>query len=137
MSRRIPGSLGHRQAKANSVELERRTVAIRQNAWHEATSELEATYSEVVIEDLDITAMKRSMESRPFCRSALVRSTWVPSPRWSATGPKYPEGTCPEQIDGSLIQPRPSQMWLSPDGAPHNGQAVSIWADRRRGRPRP
>ena len=42
---------------------------IHQNAWHKATSELAATYSEVVIEDLDIAAMKRSMESRPFCRT--------------------------------------------------------------------
>ena len=91
MSRRIVGPKGQAAAKTNSVELERRAVDIPQDAWQKATSELAVTYSEVVIEDLDIAAMKRSMERRAFCQSAFVRSPWVPSPRWSATRPKYPE----------------------------------------------
>ena len=61
-----------RQAKTNSAKLERRAVDIRQDAWHELTSWLVATYSDVVIEDLDIAAMKRSMKDKRFAGLRLT-----------------------------------------------------------------
>ncbi len=69
MSRRIPGSRGHEQAKAKLVRLDRRAVNIRRQAAHQLTTELARTYSEIVIEDLDLAAMKQSMGRRAFRRS--------------------------------------------------------------------
>jgi putative transposase len=69
MSRRTPGSKGHEQAKTKLARLDRRAVHLRREAWHRATTWLAATYEEVVIEDLDIAAMKKSMGRRAFRRS--------------------------------------------------------------------
>jgi putative transposase len=69
MSRRIPGSKGHEQAKTKLARLDRRVVHLRREAWHQVTTWLAATYEEVVIEDLDIAAMEKSMGRRPFRRS--------------------------------------------------------------------
>ncbi len=69
MSRRIPGSRGHTAAKTKSAKLDRRAVHIRQDAWHKLTTWLAVTYSEVVIEDLDVAAMKRSMGRQAFRRA--------------------------------------------------------------------
>jgi len=69
MSRRIPGSIGHRAAKAKLARLDRRAVHLRREAAHQLTSWLAGTYSEVVIEDLNLVAMKKSMGRRAFRRS--------------------------------------------------------------------
>jgi putative transposase len=69
MSRRIPGSRGHRQAKASLARMDRRAVHLRQEAACQLTTELAGTYGEIVIEDLDIAAMKKSMGRRAFRRS--------------------------------------------------------------------
>lgn len=69
LSRRIPGSNGHRVAKAKLARLDRRVVHLRREAHHQLTSWLAGTYSEVVIEDLDLAAMKKSMGRRAFRRS--------------------------------------------------------------------
>jgi putative transposase len=69
LSRRIPGSKGHRAAKAKLARLDRRTVHLRREAHHQLTSWLADTDSEVVIEDLDLAAMKQSMGRRAFRRS--------------------------------------------------------------------
>lgn len=69
LSRRIPGSNGHRAAKAKLARLDRRVVYLRREAAHQLTSWLAGTYSEVVIEDLDLAAMKQSMGRRAFRRS--------------------------------------------------------------------
>jgi putative transposase len=42
LSRRIPGSRGHEQAKAKLAELDRRAVHLRREAWHGLTSWLSA-----------------------------------------------------------------------------------------------
>ena len=68
MSRRIPGSIGHRAAKAKLARLDRRAVRLRRESAHQLTSWLAGTYSEVVIEDLDLAAMKKSMRRRAFRR---------------------------------------------------------------------
>jgi len=69
LSRRIPGSRGHRRAKAKLARLDRRSVCVRRDAIHHLTRWLVDTYGEVVIEDLDLAAMKRSMSRRAFRRS--------------------------------------------------------------------
>jgi putative transposase len=69
MSRCIPGSRGHRAAKAKLARLDRRAVHLRRETWHKLTTEMTATYSEIVVEDLDLAAMKRSMGRRAFRRS--------------------------------------------------------------------
>jgi len=69
LSRRIPGSIGHEQAKAKLARLDRRAVHIRRETWHQLTSKLVSTYSSIVVEDLDIAAMKKSMGRRAFRRS--------------------------------------------------------------------
>jgi transposase len=68
-SRRIPGSRGHRRANAKLVRLDRRAVYVRREAVHRLTRRLVDTYGEVVIEDLDLVSMKRSMGRRAFRRS--------------------------------------------------------------------
>ncbi len=70
MSRRIPGSRGHGEAKAKLARLDRRCVSLRKQASHQLTTMLAETYREVVIEDLDLAAMKKSMGRRAFRRSA-------------------------------------------------------------------
>ncbi len=67
--RRIPGSRGHDAAKAKLASLDRRCVSLRKQASHQLTTMLADTYSEVVIEDLDLAAMKKSMGRRAFRRS--------------------------------------------------------------------
>ena len=69
LSRRIPGSNGHRAAKAKLARLDRRAVHLRRESAHQLTTWLADTYSEVVAEDLDLAAMKKSMGRRAFRRS--------------------------------------------------------------------
>ncbi len=69
LSRRIPGSRGHLQAKAKLAQQMRRCVYIRRESIHQLTRCLVDNYSEVKIEDLDRSAMKRSMGRRAFRRS--------------------------------------------------------------------
>lgn len=69
LSRRIPGSRGHRAAKAKLTRLDRRCVHLRREAAHRLTTELAGTYGHIVIEDLDVAAMKRSMGRRAYRRA--------------------------------------------------------------------
>jgi len=69
LSRRIPGSHGHRATKAKLARLDRRAVHVRRESHHQLTTMLADTYSEVVIEDLDLAAMRKSMGRRAFRRS--------------------------------------------------------------------
>jgi putative transposase len=69
LSRRIPGSVAHRAAKAKLTRLDRRCVHLRREAAHQLTTELAGTYGQVVIEDLDLAAMKQSMGRRAFRRA--------------------------------------------------------------------
>ena len=69
VSRRIPGSRGHRAAKAKLARLDRRCVHLRLESHHQLTRWLVGTYGENVVEDLDLAAMKRSMGRRAFRRS--------------------------------------------------------------------
>jgi putative transposase len=69
LSRRIPGSRGHRAAKAKLTRLDRRCVHLRREAAHQLTTELSHSYSQIVIEDLDLAAMKQSMGRRAYRRA--------------------------------------------------------------------
>jgi len=69
LSRRIPGSRGHRAAKAKLTRLDRRCVHLRREAAHQLTTELAGTYGHIVIEDLDVAAIKRSMGRRAYRRA--------------------------------------------------------------------
>jgi putative transposase len=69
LSRRIPGSRGHRTAKAKLTRLDRRCVHLRREAAHQLTTELAGSYGHIVIEDLDLAAMKRSMGRRAYRRA--------------------------------------------------------------------
>jgi putative transposase len=69
LSRRIPGSHGYRAAKTKLNRLDRRCVHLRREAAHQLTTQLAGTYGQVVIEDLDVAAMKRSMGKRAYRRA--------------------------------------------------------------------
>ena len=69
LSRRIPGSHGHRAAKDKLTRLDRRCVHLRREAAHQLSTELAGTYGQVVIEDLDLAAMKQGMGRRAFRRA--------------------------------------------------------------------
>lgn len=69
LSRRIPGSHGHRAAKAKLTRADRRCVHLRREATHQLTTELAGAYGHLVIEDLDLAALTRSMGRRAFRRS--------------------------------------------------------------------
>ena len=69
LSRRIPGSIGYRSAKTKLAHLDRRCVHLRREAAHQLTTELAATYSHIIVEDLDVAAMKQGMGRRAFRRA--------------------------------------------------------------------
>jgi putative transposase len=69
LSRRIRGSRGYRAAKAKLTRADRRCVHLRREAAHQLTAELAGRYGHLVIEDLDVAAMKRSMGRRAFRRA--------------------------------------------------------------------
>jgi putative transposase len=117
MSRRIPGSRGHTRAKAKLATLDRRCVHLRQHASHQLTTGLAATYGRIVIEDLDLAAMKRGMGHRAFRRSvsdaalgqirpqiayktAWYGSTLIVADRWYASSKTHHLCGC------RLIEPR-------------------------------
>jgi putative transposase len=69
LSRRIPGSRGWSSAKAKLARLDRRCVHLRREAAHQLTTELARSYGHIVIEDLDVAAMKRGMGRRAYRRA--------------------------------------------------------------------
>ena len=69
LSRRIPGSRGWNTAKTKLSRLDRRCVHLRREAAHQLTTQLAGAYGNVVIEDLDLAAMKQGMGRRAFRRA--------------------------------------------------------------------
>jgi putative transposase len=80
LSRRIPGSRGHRAAKAKLTRLDRRCVHLRREAAHQLTTELAGTYGHIVVEDLDVAAMKRSMGRRAYRRAVSDAAMGLAAP---------------------------------------------------------
>jgi putative transposase len=69
VSRRTVGSRAHRHAKTKRAALDRRAVNLRRQAIHVLTTRLARRYGTVVVEDLDVAAMRRSMGRRAFRRT--------------------------------------------------------------------
>ena len=67
--------------------MDRRCVHLRQEASHQLTTELTGTYGEVVIEDLDIAAMKVAQQ-----QNADLLSHLDPLPLWLRSIPGRPVG---------------------------------------------
>jgi putative transposase len=68
LSRLIAGSRGHLAAKAEVARLERTCVNLRKEAAHQITHWLVSEFGQVVIEELDLAAMKKSMGRKAFRR---------------------------------------------------------------------
>jgi putative transposase len=68
-SRRLVGSRGYRQANAKLAALDRRAANLRTQTIHTLTTTLARRYGTIVVEDLDVAAMGRSMGRRPFRRT--------------------------------------------------------------------
>jgi putative transposase len=81
LCRRIPGSRGHRAAKAKLSRLDRRCVHLRREATDRLTTELAGSYGQLVIETLDLEAMKRSMGRRAFRRSVFDAAMGLVKPQ--------------------------------------------------------
>jgi putative transposase len=73
-SRRIVSSRGHRQANAKLAALDRRAANLRTHQTHLLTTSLARRYGTIVVEDLDVAAMGRSMGRRPFRRTLYQAS---------------------------------------------------------------
>jgi putative transposase len=69
ISRRTVGSRAHRHAKTKRAALDRRAANLRRQAIHVLTTRLARRYAIVVVEDLDVAAMQRSMGRRAFRRT--------------------------------------------------------------------
>jgi putative transposase len=69
MCRRIVGSRAHHHAKTKRAALDRRAANLRREAIHVLTTRLARRYGTVVVEDLDVAAMQRSMGRRAFRRT--------------------------------------------------------------------
>jgi putative transposase len=137
LSRRIPGSRGWKSAKAKLARLDRRCVHLRREAAHQLTTELAGAYGHVVIEDLDVAAMKQSMGRRAFRRAgsdaamgaiapqlayktARYGTTLTVADRWFASsqihhGHTLPDGTSCRlvgggKVDNQLVCPSTSEV---------------------------
>jgi putative transposase len=89
LSRRVVGSRGHRQARAKLAALDRRAANLRRESIHTLTTVLARRYGTIVVEDLDVAAMARSMGRRAFRRSVYqagigqVRPTLAYKTSWA------------------------------------------------------
>jgi len=69
VSRRTVGSRAYRHAKTKRAALDWRAANLRRQAIHVLTTRLARRYGTVVVEDLDVAAMQRSMGRRAFHRT--------------------------------------------------------------------
>jgi putative transposase len=89
LSRRIRGSRGHWAAKAKLSRLDRRCVHLRREATHQLTTELAGAYCHIVIEDLDVAAMKRSMGRRAYRRAVSDAAMGLVGPQLAYKTTRY------------------------------------------------
>ena len=138
LSRRIPGSRGWNTAKAKLVRLDRRCVHLRREAAHQLTTELAGAYGHIVIEDLDVAAMKQGMGRRAFRRavsdaamgairpqlvykSARYGATLTVADRWFASSQIHHGCTRPDGTPCRLIGKHHVDKQLV---CPHTGERV-------------
>jgi putative transposase len=147
LSRRIPGSRGWYAAKAKLSRLDRRCVHLRREAAHQLSTELAGSYGHIVIEDLDVAAMKQGMGRRAFRRAVsdaamgAIRpqlaykttrygATLTVADRWFASsqihhGCTHPDGTpCrlvgKGRVDKQLVCPLTGEIVDRDHNAAHN-----------------
>jgi putative transposase len=89
LSRRIPGSRGWITAKAKLFRLDRRCVHLRREAAHQLTTELARSYGHIVIEDLDVAAMKKNMGRRAYRRAVSDAAIGMVRPRLTYKTARY------------------------------------------------
>ena len=116
LSRRIPGSRGHRAAKAKLTRLDRRCVHLRREAAHQITTELAGNYGHLVIEDLDVAAMKRSMGRRAFRRAVSDAAMGAVKPQLAYKTARY--GTVLMVADRWFASSQIHHGCTQPDGTP-------------------
>lgn len=116
LSRRIPGSRGHRAPKAKLSRLDRRCVHLRREAAHQLTSELASSYGHIVIEDLDVAAMKRGMGRRAFRRAVSDAAMGVVAPMLAYKTTKY--GSTLTKADRWFPSSQLHHGHIAPDGDP-------------------
>ncbi len=116
LSRRIPGSRGWMSAKAKLTRLDRRCVHLRREVTHRLTTELAGTYGHVVIEDLDVAAMKRSMGRRAFRRSVSDAAMGLVRPQLLYKTTRY--GVTLTVADRWFPSSQIHHGCLQPDGSP-------------------
>jgi putative transposase len=116
LSRRIPGSHGHRAAKAKLSRLDRRCVHLRREATHQLTTELAGAYGHLVIEDLDLAAMKRSMGRRAFRRSVSDAGMGLVKPQLAYKTARY--GAVLTVADRWFASSQIHHGHTTPDGTP-------------------
>lgn len=138
VSRRIPGSRGYQAARTKLTKMDRRCVHLRRDAAHQLTTELASSYGSIVMETLDIAAMKRSMGRRAFRRSvsdaamgaitpmvayktARSGSTLTQADRWFASSQIHHGCTNPDGIQCRLV----GKGWIDKQlTCPHTGEVV-------------
>ena len=116
LSRRIPGSHGHRAAKAKLSRLDRQCVHLRREATHQLTTELAGSYGHLVIEDLDLAAMKRSMGRRAFRRSVSDAAMGLVKPQLAYKTARY--NTVLTVADRWFASSQIHHGCTTPDGTP-------------------
>ncbi|MEW2483740.1 IS607 family element RNA-guided endonuclease TnpB [Mycobacterium sp. NPDC049093] len=116
LSRRIPGSRGHRAAKAKLSRLDRRCVHLRREAAHQLTTELASSYGHLVIEDLDVAAMKRSMGRRAFRRAVSDAAMGAVAPMLTYKTTK--NGSTLTKADRWFPSSQLHHGHIAPDGSP-------------------
>ena len=98
-------------AKAKLARLDRRCVHLRREAAHQLTTELAGAYGHIVIEDLDVAAMKRGMGRRAFRRAVSDAGMGAIKPLLV-----YKTARCGGRSDGggSLVRIQPDPPRLHP-----------------------
>jgi putative transposase len=116
LSRRVPGSRGWTAAKAKLARLDRRCVHLRREAAHQLTTELAGSYGHIVIEDLDVAAMKQSMGRRPFRRAVSDAGMGSMRPQLAYKTARY--GATLTVADRSFASSQIHHGCSQPDGTP-------------------
>ena len=139
LSRRIPGSRGHRAAKAKLCRLDRRCVYVRREAAHQLTTELAGTCGHIVIEDLDVAAIKRSMGRRAYRRAVSDAAMGLVGPMLAYKTART--GSTLTVADRWFPSSQIHHRCTAPDGTPcrlvGKDASTSCWYVRRPGSRRP
>jgi putative transposase len=116
LSRRIPGSRGWHRAKAKLARLDRRCVHLRREAAHQLTTELTGAYGHIVIEDLDVAAMKRSMGRRAYRRTVADAAMGCIRPQLAYKATRY--GAMLTVADRWFASSQIHHGCINPEGTP-------------------